>query len=100
MEKEKVDYEFIIPVGGELPHDTFYLLHQDGNSQNLTVFQEVFCDSVVRHIVDFLRSCGHYDSVIYSCLREITDEYFEYEEKKQGATSAKSEDLDSGTVLG
>jgi len=100
MEKEKVEYEFILPIGEELPHDTFYLLHQDGNSQNLTTFQEVFCDNIVRHVVDFLRGCGHYDSVIYSCMREIADEYFQYEEKKQREQNPDPEEVDSDPVLG
>lgn len=83
MEKEKGEFEIALPIGEELPHDTFYLLHQDGNSQNLTTFQEVFCDNIVRHIVDFLRGCGHYDDVIYSCMRDIAEEHFQCQKKKQ-----------------
>ena len=94
------DFEVVVPIGTELPHDTFYLLHQDGNSQNLATFTEVFADNIVRHIVDFLRGCGHYDDVIYSCMREIADEYFDCQEKKQKLEPLDPEDLDSGSVLG
>lgn len=94
------DYEAVVPVGVELPHDTFILLHQDGNSQNLATFTEVFADNIVRHIVDFLRGCGHYDDVIYGCMRDIADEYFDCQEKKQKAKSNDPADIDSGSVLG
>jgi hypothetical protein len=100
MEKEKVGFDFILPVNEELPHDTFYLLHQDGNSQNLTTFTEVFADNIIRHIVDFLRGCGHYDDVIYGNMRDIADEYFQCEEKKQKAQKPDPEEVDSDSVLG
>lgn len=95
-----MDYEAVVPVGVELPHDTFILLHQDGNSQNLATFTEVFADNIVRHMVDFLRGCGHYDDVIYGCMRDIADEYFKCQEKKQDALRPDPFDLDSDPVLG
>ena len=92
--KEKVGFEFILPLDEELPHDTFYLLHQDGNSQNLTTFQEVFADNIIRHIVDFLRGCGHYDDVIYGCMRDIAEEYFECQEKKRVSLPLQQDELE------
>jgi hypothetical protein len=96
----KFDYEAVVPVGVELPHDTFILLHQDGNSQNLATFTEVFADNIIRHMVDFLRGCGHYDDVIYGCMRDICDEYFDCQEKKQKHQPLVPDDLDSDPVLG
>lgn len=93
-------FEYILPVNCELPHDTFYLLHQDGNSQNLATFTEVFADNIIRHMVDFLRGCGHYDDVIYGCMRDICEEYFDCQEKKRKLEPLVPEDLDSDTVLG
>ena len=93
-------FEFVLPVGEELPHNTFYLLHQDGNEQNLTTFTEVFADNIIRHMVDFLRGSGHYDNVIYSCMQDISKEYFDCQEKNQKCLTPDSEDLDSGSVLG
>lgn len=93
-------FELVLPINEELPHDTFYLLHQDGNSQNLATFTEVFADNIIRHMVDFLRGCGHYDDVIYNCMKEIADEYFDCQEKKQKVGPVDSEDIDSGSVLG
>lgn len=95
-----MDYEAVVPVGVELPHDTFILLHQDGNSQNLATFTEVFADNIIRHVVDFLRGCGHYDDVIYNCMRDIADEYFDCQEKKRKDMPSAPSDLDSETVLG
>jgi hypothetical protein len=94
MEKEKVGFDFILPINEDLPHDTFYLLHQDGNSQNLATFQEVFCDNIVRHIVDFLRGCGHYDDVIYGCMRDIAEEHFQCQEKKQVELPLQQDELE------
>lgn len=82
MEKP-TDYEAFVPVGVELPHDTFILLHQDGNSQHLSTFTEVFANKIVLYIVDFLRGCGHHDDVIYGCMKELAEEYFDCQEKKQ-----------------
>lgn len=96
----KIEYEVVLPIGEELPHDTFYLLHQDGNSQNLATFQEVFADNIIRHIVDFLRGCGHYDEVIYGSMREIADEYFDCQEKKRKAECLDKKEVDSDSVLG
>jgi hypothetical protein len=98
--KAPIDYEAVVPVGVELPHDTFILLHQDGNSQNLATFTEVFADNIIRHVVDFLRGCGHYDDVIYGCMRDICEEYFDCQEKKRKLEPLVPEDLDSDTVLG
>jgi hypothetical protein len=92
--------EVAVQIGTELPHDTFILLHQDGNSQNLTTFTEVFADNIIRHMVDFLRSCGHYDDVIYRCMRDICEEYFDCQEKNRKRLTPEPEDLDSDTVLG
>jgi hypothetical protein len=100
MEKQNPGYEFILPVGEELPHDTFFLLHQNGNSQHLTTFQEVLANNIFYHIVEFLRGCGHYDEVIYGCMQEISNEYFEYQDKKLKSLTPDSEELDSETVLG
>lgn len=94
MEKEKVGFDFILPIDEDLPHDTFYLLHQDGNIQNLATFQEVFCDNIVRHIVDFLRGCGHYDDVIYDCMRDIAEEHFQCQEKKQVVLPLQQDELE------
>lgn len=93
-------FEYILPVNCELPHDTFYLLRQDGNRQNLATFTEVSADNIIRHMVDFLRGCGHYDDMIYSCMREIADEYFDCQEKKRKNEPLVPPDLDSDTVLG
>jgi hypothetical protein len=82
MEKP-TDYKASVPVDVELPHDTFILLHQDGNSQHLSTFTEVFTDNIVRHVVDFLRGCGHYDDIIYGCMKELAEEYFDYQEENQ-----------------
>ena len=100
MEKQKVEYEFVLPVGEELPHDTFYLLHQDGNSQSVATFTEVFADNIIRHMIDFLRGCGHYDDVIYNCMQEIADEHFKSQEKKLNSLTPDLEDLDYRAVLG
>jgi hypothetical protein len=99
MEKT-TGFELVLLVGEEFPHDTYYLLHQDGNSQNLLTFTEVFADNIIRHMVDFLRGCGHYDDVIYGCMQDISKEYFDCQEKKQKLLTPDPEELDSGTVLG
>ena len=99
MDKSPVA-EVAVEIGTELPHDTFILLHQDGDSQNLATFTEVFADNIIRHMVDFLRGCGHYDDVIYSCMREIADEYFDCQEKKRKLEPSDPQDLDSEPVLG
>ena len=94
MEPQKAEFEFVLPVGEDLPHDTFYMLHLDGNSQNLTTFQEVFADNIVRQFVDFLRGCGHYDDVIYGCMRDIAEEHFQCQEKKQVELPLQQDELE------
>jgi hypothetical protein len=54
----------------------------------------VFCDNIVRHVVDFLRGCGHYDDVIYGCMRDIAEEHFECQEKKQGSLPLQQDELE------
>lgn len=84
----------------EKAHDLFYLHHTDGTTEYFYKFEEVFADNIVRHFVDFLRGCGHFDDPIYSAMREISDEYFESQEKKQNDLRSVLKDVDSDPVLG
>lgn len=93
MEKEKDEFEFVLPIGEDLPYDSFYFVHQDGNSQHATIFQESFCDDIVRHFVDFLRGCGHYDDPIYESMRGIANEYFASKEKLRQPLPLQQDDL-------
>ena len=49
-------------------------------------FQEDHTDKIVRYFVQFLQGCGHAEGAITAAMRELSDEYFDYQQSlmKQG----------------
>jgi hypothetical protein len=52
-------------------------------------FQEDHTDKIVRHFVQFMLGAGHAEGAIASIMRELSDEYFDYQQSlmKQGKAS-------------
>ena len=87
-------FEFVLPLGEEVALNSFVFLHQDGNRQNVEIFQEEFCDEVVRRFVDFLRGCGYVDESVYSSMQDIAADYFKTKEKLRMTLPAQQTDLE------
>jgi len=49
-------------------------------------FQEDHTDKIVRHFIQFMLGAGHPEAAIASAMRELSDEYFDYQQSliKQG----------------
>ena len=43
-------------------------------------FQEDHTDKVVRNFAQFLQGCGHGEGAIASAMREVSDEWFDYQQ--------------------
>lgn len=69
------------------PYDShvekYIFQHKTEGLEINAVVSDVFTDKIIEHFVDFLKGCGHYESCIYENLRELSDQYFELEEKRK-----------------
>jgi len=53
---------------------------KDGAVDYTMGFQEDSTDKVVRHFAQFLQGCGHGEGAIAAAMREISDEWFDYQQ--------------------
>lgn len=58
-------------------HDQFTLLHEDGDKRILHEFKAVHGDDVMRHIIDFMKGLGYLEETIFTCMKDLSDSYFE-----------------------
>jgi len=93
-------HEYVLPLGEDLPGNTYIFTHLDGKTSVVVTAEDVFTDSIIRKFVDFLRACGHYESNIYATMAQVTDEYFEWEHGKAKGLPLPEEELDLDAVLG
>lgn len=60
----------------------FQFKHIDEDTSVRINLNAMYVGDVIDAFVSFLRGCGHYEKTIYEHMSEISDAYFEYEEKR------------------
>lgn len=72
----------------------FQFKHIDEDTTVRINLNAMFVGDVIDSFVLFLKGCGHFEKAIYEHMSEISDAYFEYEEKRNKLKDHPDIDLD------
>jgi hypothetical protein len=100
--EENQAFDFLLPIDGDLPYNTFGFIHLDGKDRHVTFFQQDFVDCIIDNFVTFLKGCGFNEESIYELMKDQADSYFQQKDKEKQSwlTEQQHEGLDSDSVLG
>jgi hypothetical protein len=78
----KEEQELVLPFGTEFPYNCYTFMHFDGTDKHISMCQHELVDEVIRQFISFLKGCDYSEDCIYSFMRGVTDEYFEYKDEE------------------